>query len=1514
MKKLKRKAALLLALILAANILFCVPAGAWNPSPASYVDMSLSLVGMMNMKIFQESPYIANVSTVSSGVLSGKTLDCYKFSKAGTSMEANWPHQVGNGPYSADALATYFDATAITDCMTNNEEEVAVYMLFDLGAPDSPTVINNMKILGIEDIDTYYKLAAHKAKMCVSALPGGGTAHECAITAYYRFSDDWRSFASANSGKYASREDLLALGIAAPNENRYFFETKESQKMLDGSDAFPGVYDPTVAHYIDDNASYSLPVWQDNDEDASWNIINPVPTCDIYSRWYDDFSAESSYEYLYNLKNTRVEELYGEDYTHGQWHGYTKDDKLYNGTTIDNCIFPKNWEWAEVPYYTAKSSNGTYSSTSAYKSHLGYGEYCPAGVSTPHWFYLPENLATDEDPGRFLTVMVRETGTVCGLDGCGHWHSVEVTGVSASNLVYFEPEINDDSVVVDYGLSVQIPIDANDWVWTTDASDSLAEPDIADIRISAENPENDNFTSGPVKGKYGVLEIADWSNNWGDGNCVVQYTPKKFVDEPDVFYYRVYPGNGDLYQPMTGKITVIPATLMYYEDSFSASDNGEDSGFAPSLIYSGNWSYTDSEGNIITGTAVKGQQSADNGHYGYDDYYDGQYGYSDGSAHQGKRGDSLTFTFKGTGCDIIMRTDAADGTVSYSATKSTIAPDGTSNNENTEITRLHTVSCRNMNEQTLYQLPVVSLRYDEYAYYTVTVSGVTSRNIYIDGIRLYNPLGFPGENGSDNETMDEFYNIAEKNAVTAPVYSIICDSSEDADSIGFLGVYDNWNEWYGNNKDEDGNQADFSTLLSIGPNNEVYLNKGQSLVFNVTNTELADLLFAIEAKTLTQGGILNVSVDGNAVSQKTVSVNSNTALYYEYAIPAAEAGNKVTIRIENGGDSVISVSNLKYSKVLTTKGKIDYTFLDSTGQPVSGVTVTVRDLKGNTIKTAVTDSSGRFDVKDLALGKYNVYFEVPEKLSVIPTRTVEVSQYIFGETQQFVLHYVNTEIGSHPSVYMSPYVELTTTSAVFRNFRTETDSGSYVVAYTFDGTRNGSGYASDKAYISGTLYVTVNSDGSATYKFEGTGKNDNVTISSSSGDAGDAVTFTEDEITIDYISIIKTLSGNTNRNKFTDVTAIIPEGTSFEMTAYELPSASIAGNYGPAVSIEVGKEPYYTTDEKAEVTYTFTDERGVTVAGVTATIGGQTLTSGEDGIISFTGVDFGSQTAVFTTPAGLSTPEADVFFTDPVNNAYSKAYILKDFDLTIGSASSELEPRVSVITSDIIFSDLLPSTVPGSYRFVYEFTGVSGQNGYVDNKNFIKGTLTLTVNADGSCRYEFTGNIKNDNKDAVKNDTKTGTITATCSEGFSSVTIPVITILRTISGVSANKWMMNDASVLVTDYSPFTVTAYEGASASGESGSAATLTVGAEDNSAVFSLLSVIADIREGLEEMVAELTETINTAISENQALNAVKEFIDNLGNRTEDEEDFIFSEVTERITQFVESVTEFLRNIFNF
>ncbi len=1416
MKKIIKKSTAIILTIAMLVSCFAMVASAWNAAPANALDLSLKLVGMMNVKIFQDSPYLANVSTVSSGTLSGTTLYAQKFSTTGTGIGKNWPHQMGDGPYGDAQLQDYFGVDAIKECMQINEQEVAVYMLYDFGDPNDAQVQKNMSILGITDIDEYYALMAKDAKISISAYAGGGTAHETAITAYYRYSDDWRTFAKSHSGSYVPRATLESMGIAAPNENRYFFETQESQKFIDGRDAFPGVFDESVQQYIDHKESYSLPVWEDENEDASWNIINPVPTCNIYSRWGTEFNKDTTYSEIKAIKDNVITEKYGENYTSGQWYGYTDDQvRYYDGVDIDDMIVPKNWEWAEMPYHSTKSGT-TYSSTTAYKSHLGYGEYCPAATTTYHDFYLPENLATDDAPSRFMTVMVRETGTMCGLDGCGHWHTVKVSGVSTTNVSRFEPEINDDSAVIDYGLSTTFAIDQDDWVWTTDSTGATeAKPNIANVKITSGDPDNEaGYSETTAYGKYGILTLNDWKNEWGAGNCTVTYTPMKIVDDVDVFYYKVYPNDTDFYEPLYAKITIVPASIVYYEDNFSANDS-TDGTYDSSLVYNGTWSTVDSSGNEVSAVAVNGTQQSENENYGYDLYYESDFGYSDGTAHKAQKGDELTFTFKGTGCDVIMRTDAEDGNVRFSATKSAILPDGSKGSTETPVTGTRSVSCRNDNGNTLYQLPVVSLRYDELAYYTVTVKGGTTKPVYVDGIRVYNPLGIYGEMDSENDTIDEYYNALEKNALATPVYDMIYNSKTIGGEVGFIGMYDNWNEWYGTEKNADGESTDFDSHLTIGPNNEIYLAPGQSLVFNVTNATIKNSLFAIEAKGLSAAANMTVSVEGSKVRGENIAVNSNTAMYYIYDLANSGIGETGKIKIQNSGSAVLALTNLKYSKFLAKAGRVFYKFVDESGAPVSGVSVTLRNSKGETVGTVITDANGTFTCDDLPLGTYKAYIVTPKGKSSVRTRTVSVSESSSGDVAEFVLRDIDLEIGSAPEIWHSATVEMSSTGAAFHDYRTFTPAGSYTVTYTFDGANTG--YWSDKYYLKGTLTVIVNADGTASYNFVGSGKADRKTVASKSGTFTGA-SITNDELSIDYNEVLNEIFGTT---VVTNAKTMMPTGTSFYIQAYEYEDASIAGEYGEPAEVVIGEASHITSLDKATLNYTITDEAtGAPISGVKITVDGQTVTTGADGKATITNVSLGEQTVTFVTPNGKSNIHAEEHNFTPTDRNYSASYKLRDFDLTIGSHETVWHtPSVELTKTTATIKDVRTFTDAGSYKVEYTFDGST--SGRIDGNNFLKGTLTVIVNDDGTAEYSFDGSGKVGGN-GIKFKSGTTSTGASIDNNVCGVVIDYATILSLTTG--SNKF--NDMTHIMPDGTAFSVTAYEYEHTEGENGNTVDVVIG----------------------------------------------------------------------------------------
>ena len=224
-------------------------------------------------------------------------------------------------------------------------------------------------------------------------------------------------------------------------------------------------------------------------------------------------------------------------------------------------------------------------------------------------------------------------------------------------------DVKDSYVVLDYGLPVDISVDD-----LVGLGDNLSIPGrdtgstILAIGSNGAYSLNEiTFTSATsVDGKYGTFTF---------NNGVITYTPDAFIEgiEDSIqIAVNVYE-TGTNTSKITGMlninkevemyktITIVPANVMYYEDDFGG------------IEYTG-------EANIVEapGTTASLRQSADqNMPYGYDPVYaDGENldntDVSGGSLHtialDGS--DIFTFTFIGTGFELIAQTNAKDsGTI-----------------------------------------------------------------------------------------------------------------------------------------------------------------------------------------------------------------------------------------------------------------------------------------------------------------------------------------------------------------------------------------------------------------------------------------------------------------------------------------------------------------------------------------------------------------------------------------------------------------------------------------------------------------------------------------------------------------------------------------------------------------------------------------------------------------------------------------------------------------------------------
>ena len=403
-------------------------------------------------------------------------------------------------------------------------------------------------------------------------------------------------------------------------------------------------------------------------------------------------------------------------------------------------------------------------------------------------------------------------------------------------------------------------------------------------------------------GKYGTFDLTNVTNGG-----TITYTPGKInwdgFDSAYVF------GAVNEKEYLWSAVNFIPASSVYYEDDFAQTTNSEDSNVK--IIWTGEWKER--------GDSKNNNQSSENIQYGWDNIYDNETGYSNGSTHAAyKKGATATFTFTGTGVDIYSRTDGVVGKVYAKLTGSSKA------NKDTTINKGLNVNNKS-DSGTYYQIPTLSFDNLEYGTYTVklTVLGnSTSENkedgtaaYYLDGIRVYNPLGKVNDlNTTEGKAYDQ---AGELNAKYIKVRDILIDAKTFQGKDTFDTIKDDVSGtvFIDRIENDKGTTTDkIGTFEDLGPKNEVYLKNGQGIVFNVKDYDSnANLFIGLKAMS---GTATTVEVT-NGTERTTKNINSANDLYY--SITPDEHGNVV---IKNTGAGLLSITKVR----ITTKSSSANTY------------------------------------------------------------------------------------------------------------------------------------------------------------------------------------------------------------------------------------------------------------------------------------------------------------------------------------------------------------------------------------------------------------------------------------------------------------------------------------------------------------------------------------------------------------------------------------------------------------
>lgn len=472
--------------------------------------------------------------------------------------------------------------------------------------------------------------------------------------------------------------------------------------------------------------------------------------------------------------------------------------------------------------------------------------------------------------------------------------------------------------VIDFGLPLKIKF--SDFGVTNDA-------DIKTVSLWEKEIVHKN------KGLYGTAKVITGST---EGKYVLYTLDKPLDKNITIPLYVKFNQRGDNDKPQLFTANIIPATSVYYEDSFAKFTNGSYNGGAIA------WEDAGTKPQETPNQALEALGQENHKPYGYDPAYDKCTMFSMGSARKvtvtndmakdGVVWPTAQFTFKGTGFDIISLTDNTSGAIFVDVVnketgikeKSVFVDNYYGYTYNSET---NTWDATPEKANALYQIPVIALRNLPYAEYNVVIKVAYSKyfdhtakpqgsySFWLDAVRVYDPMGV------DND----IYNTGGNEKEGYPQYIKLRDAVANADAslAGSKALFI-----------DGGNTADIATYANIGPNNEVYLAKGQAISFKLAGDDLSKIATVqIGAKSPNSNETNKASM---VIGNITQNLNTATEMYYDITTEAVNNGAQL-VTITNIGEAILSLTNLKIT--YTEKGSVSLGVMNETEQTASVMAV-----------------------------------------------------------------------------------------------------------------------------------------------------------------------------------------------------------------------------------------------------------------------------------------------------------------------------------------------------------------------------------------------------------------------------------------------------------------------------------------------------------------------------------------------------------------------------------------------
>ena len=475
---------------------------------------------------------------------------------------------------------------------------------------------------------------------------------------------------------------------------------------------------------------------------------------------------------------------------------------------------------------------------------------------------------------------------------------------------------NKVNYVVDFGLPLEIKL--------TDLSANLSTAEITSV----------TFRSA----RYGTPV-------YDSNRKLITYTLNGMLSEQESFTVEVKGTKDGQTSTVAYIVTIIPASTVYYEDNFVA--------------FSGNWQR---EGDTTTNAVQDLDALTTQKTYGYDSHYRASSKFSLGSAMKttvssatNSNPPTATFTFKGTGFDLVSMTSKDTGTIlvnvngttennetvtkhwivdtfyGYTRTQQgyieytwTKGSDGTwhnkavvkdtlpagatiggtptnSGDKTYEPNYIWTPAAEGDNA--LYQIPVIHYTDLPYGTYTVTVTPKysSSRDPYYQADGNNNSYDFYLDgvriyNPAGDKLNSQYVKDGEGYAQFTEIRNMLLNASGLTANIqsttGMVFV------------DGVGTNGQLADYTNHGPNNEVYLSRNQAIAFKISDMSNVDSI-QVGAKAPDGAAIMQIQVGGNGV--QTQELNTASDMYYKLDNVQADQ----TIVITNTSDSLLSLTTLK---------------------------------------------------------------------------------------------------------------------------------------------------------------------------------------------------------------------------------------------------------------------------------------------------------------------------------------------------------------------------------------------------------------------------------------------------------------------------------------------------------------------------------------------------------------------------------------------------------------------------